>query len=90
MFDKAFYFKKVWEVLNIKHKKQSLFLLLLILLGAIAEIFSIGIIIPIFSIFIENSNSSYSFLRFQFWTIFTKTTTPCQAKAKAHRIFTHA
>ena len=66
MFDKAFYFKKVWEVLNIKHKKQSLFLLLLILLGAIAEIFSIGIIIPIFSIFIENSNSSYSFLRFQF------------------------
>ena len=47
MFDNVFYFKKVWEVLSIKHKKQSLFLLFLIFLGGIAEIFSIGIIIPI-------------------------------------------
>ena len=66
MINNIFYFKSVWSVLSIKHKKQSLFLLFLIFLGAVAEIFSIGIIIPIFSIFIENSNNNYSILKFEF------------------------
>ena len=74
MFSNIFYFRSVWEVLSVKHKKQSLFLLLLIFLGAIAEIFSIGVIIPIFSIFIENSNNSYSFLRLEFIEVFINTT----------------
>ena len=66
MINNIFYFKSVWGVLSVKHKKQSLFLLFLIFLGAVAEIFSIGIIIPIFSIFIENSNNNYSILKFEF------------------------
>ena len=66
MINNIFYFKSVWSVLSVKHKKQSLFLLFLIFLGAVAEIFSIGIIIPIFSIFIENSNNNYSILKFEF------------------------
>ena len=65
MFKIIFYFKSVWEILDIKYKKKSIVLLFLIFLGAIVEIFSIGIIIPVFSVFIDGANYSFPFLNFQ-------------------------
>ena len=65
MFKIILYFKSVWEILDIKYKKKSIVLLFLIFLGAIVEIFSIGIIIPVFSVFIDGVNYSFPFLNFQ-------------------------
>jgi ABC-type multidrug transport system fused ATPase/permease subunit len=65
MFKIILYFKSVWEILDIKYKKKSIVLLFLIFLGAIVEIFSIGIIIPVFSVFIDGANYSFPFLNFQ-------------------------
>jgi hypothetical protein len=50
--------KLFWLNLSFKHKRSFIFLFIIVLVGTFAEMLSIGIIIPAFSIIFEGPNTN--------------------------------
>ena len=53
--------KYFWSNLNVYYKKYFVFLFILVLIGSLAEMISVGIILPAFSIIFESSETNIFF-----------------------------
>ena len=53
--------KYFWSNLNVYYKKHFVFLFILVLVGSLAEMISVGIILPAFSIIFESSETNIFF-----------------------------
>jgi hypothetical protein len=51
-----FSFRKAWSIFDYNQKKYLIFIFILMLISMLLETLSIGIILPLLSIFLKNEN----------------------------------